>query len=379
MYWQITIDDLESIAIGAGILGTGGGGNPYLGKLRMREQLRAGRTAMVIAPADVRDDACVVSVFNMGAPTVGYERLPQGEEELRALRALQVHIGRKIDALVPGEIGGSNSVVPLVVSAQTLVPVVDADGMGRAFPELQMDTFAINGVSPTPLALANHKGQVEILRDLHDPREVERVARAWAVAHGARASVAGFVMSGAEMKRFAIPRTLSLAKRVGDAVRNARQAQRHPDAADAILAVTRGRRLGAGKIVDVERRTTAGFARGEVVIASDGDTHCHIEFQNENLIAWQEHAGANMPHPRSAPSASPVNASPTRELLAVVPDLICIIDSESGEPVTTELLRYGLRVTVLGIPAPAQLTTERALEFVGPRAFGYEVEYENRD
>ena len=64
-----------------------------------------------------------------------------------------------------------------------------------------------------------------------------------------------------------------------------------------------------------------------------------------------------------------------RRLLATVPDLVCIVDSETGEPVTTEMLRYGLRVTVLGIPAPAQLRTSRALEYVGPRAFGYDMDF----
>jgi hypothetical protein len=348
--WYISEDDLESIAIGAGILGTGGGGNPYLGKLRMREHVRAGRTATVIPLADVADDACVVSVFNMGAPTVGYERLQQGEEELRALRALEEFTGRKADAIVPGEIGGSNSVAPLVVSAQCGVPVVDADGMGRAFPEIQMDTFAINGISPTPSALSSHKGEIEILQGIADPREVERVARLWAVAHGARAGTAGFVMSGAQVKQFAVPDTLSLARRVGEAVRAARLSR--AGLCDTILAVTGGRQLFAGKVVDVERRTTAGFARGEVAIVAADRSRCTIAFQNENLIARRGD-----------------------DILAVVPDLICIVDSDSGEPVTSELLRYGLRVTVLGIPAPPQLCTDKALAVVGPRAFGYDVPY----
>jgi DUF917 family protein len=54
-----------------------------------------------------------------------------------------------------------------------------------------------------------------------------------------------------------------------------------------------------------------------------------------------------------------------------VPDLICIVDEESAEPITTELLRYGLRVSVIGIAAPAALKTETALRYVGPVAFGY--------
>ena len=74
-----------------------------------------------------------------------------------------------------------------------------------------------------------------------------------------------------------------------------------------------------------------------------------IDFQNENLIARDE-AG---------------------QILAVVPDLICLVAAETAEPVTTELLRYGLRVEVLGIPAPELLKTPEALAVVGPGAFGH--------
>ncbi|MEZ4559068.1 MAG: DUF917 family protein [Caldilineaceae bacterium] len=43
------------------------------------------------------------------------------------------------------------------------------------------------------------------------------------------------------------------------------------------------------------------------------------------------------------------------------PRLICIVDTETGEPITTEQLRYGLRVTVLGIPSSDKLRTPAAL------------------
>jgi uncharacterized protein len=55
----------------------------------------------------------------------------------------------------------------------------------------------------------------------------------------------------------------------------------------------------------------------------------------------------------------------------VVPDLICIVDEDTAEPITTELLRYGMRVAVVGIPAPDLLRTPEALAVVGPAAFGY--------
>ena len=36
------------------------------------------------------------------------------------------------------EVGGFNSFEPLVTGARANLPVLDADGMGRAFPELQV-------------------------------------------------------------------------------------------------------------------------------------------------------------------------------------------------------------------------------------------------
>ena len=42
---QVSLDDTHAIAIGAGILGTGGGGSAYLNRLRLENELRrrAGR------------------------------------------------------------------------------------------------------------------------------------------------------------------------------------------------------------------------------------------------------------------------------------------------------------------------------------------------
>jgi len=62
-------------------------------------------------------------------------------------------------------------------------------------------------------------------------------------------------------------------------------------------------------------------------------------------------------------------------VLASVPDLICLVDKETALPVTTDALRYGQRLAVLGVPAPELLKTEAALEVIGPKAFGYAVDY----
>jgi DUF917 family protein len=350
MGWSVTPDHLERLAIGAGILGTGGGGNPYLGKLIARKFLEDGGQIEVVSLAEVPDDALVCTVGGMGSPTVSFERLIRANEALNAMRALENHLGRKVTHVVPSEIGGSNSTIPMVVAVQAGIPVIDADGMGRAFPELQMKTFIMAGISPTPAVFANYHGHTVVFDRIDDGRTLERYARAVAIQMGGRAGYAFPPMTGLRVKDAAIPNTLSLAIRVGSAVLDARA--HHANPVDAICVVTGGRRLFSGKVSDVQREMRGGFARGVVSLegfGSDSGDTMRIDFQNENLIA----------------------RTGDGHVVAVVPDLICLVDTDTGDPLTTEVIRYGLRATAIGIPAPVQLRTPQALSAVGPAAFGY--------
>ncbi len=348
--WDVTPEILDALEIGAGILGTGGGGNPYLGKVEALQQLKAGKTIQVIAVDEIPDDAFTTTVGGMGSPTVGIERIGRGDECVCALRALERYMGRPFTHVMPGEIGGSNSMRPMIVAARVGVPVIDGDGMGRAFPELQMDTFSIYGVAPTPGTLADPRGHEVVFDKIDDPTTLERYARAVTIQMGGAAGYAFPPMTADEVRRTAIPGTVTLAVEIGRAVLRARVALADPIA--AALSVSGGQRLFHGKIVDVERRLLGGFARGVLRIegsGADAGRTVRIDFQNENLIARTDDG----------------------QVLAVVPDLICLVDEDSAEPISTEILRYGLRVVMLGIPAPDMLKTPAALAVVGPAAFGY--------
>lgn len=341
---------LEALAIGAGILGTGGGGSPYLGKLRVAELLKGGREVPVTPLAEVPNDAVVASTGGIGAPTVGVERLGEGHELLRALQALERYTGKQTTHMIAAEIGGGNSLAPIIVAIQAGLPVVDGDAMGRAFPELQMDTFMIYGVPPTPNAIADVRGHVAVFDHIGNAHDLERYVRTVTVQMGGGSGGAGPLMSGTEVKRTAIPGTLTFAVKLGEAVLDARE--HHRDAVQAAIDISGGAMLFRGKITDVDRQFVAGFARGRLTldgIDDDTDRSFSIDFQNENLIARDDRG----------------------EVLCTVPDLICIVDSETGEPITTEMLRYGLRVAVIGIPAPQLIATPEALQVVGPAAFGY--------
>ncbi len=352
--WRVTSDDLESIAIGAGILGTGGGGNPYLGKLRMQRLLAQGYHADVIDLDDVTDEMLVTEVGGVGAPTVGVEKLPQGDEPRWAIEALEAYIGKRIDAVISAEIGGSNSIAPLVAAALTGKLVVDGDAMGRAFPEMQMSTHFIAGVPCTPAAMVDEKGNRIIFGNVIDSFLLEKFVRDLCIPMGATSMLALPVMKGDQVRRTSVRRTLSLTKKIGDAVRKARQTK--SSYVEAVLNLTGGHELFVGKLIDVQRRTVGGFARGEIVVegmdAYRGE-YLHIDIQNENLVAWRG------------------DRDTRGEVVACVPDLICSLETESGEPITTEQLRYGLRITLLAIPCTDKFRTPDALKVVGPAAFGY--------
>jgi DUF917 family protein len=345
---EIGFTDVDDIARGAGILGTGGGGDPYLGKLLAEAAITRHGPITVVTIEEVPPDAVVVPVAMLGAPTVSQEKLPNGTETLTALRALEEATGLTATHLVPIEIGGMNSLIPLVLAAETGLPVVDGDGMGRAFPEAQMVLPTLAGIPTSPMAVADDKGNTMVLRTTSN-LWAERIARAACVATGCSVYTADTMMTGAQLPDGLVAGTITLAQQLGATVRTARAA--HADPAKAVASMVEGVHLATGKVVDVHRATTGGFARGTATIAGTG-TELRLSFQNEYLLAERD--------------GQPV---------ATTPDLICVLETDTGEPITTESMRYGNRVTVLGIPTDPRWTTPAGLELVGPRYFGYDLDY----
>ncbi|HEX3790822.1 MAG TPA: DUF917 domain-containing protein [Pseudonocardiaceae bacterium] len=348
---EITEADLADIARGAAILGTGGGGDPYIGRLLAASAVRAYGPVTLCGLAEVPADAVVLPVAMMGAPTVMVEKLPSVEQVALAANTLADYLGRRLTHIACAEAGGVNSLIPVVAAAQLGLPLVDADGMGRAFPELQMVLPTLYGIRATPMSIADEKGNRGVL-DTVTNHWAERLARSATIDMGCSAMISTFAMSGQQARSSMVGGTLSLCAELGGLVRRARA--EHTDPVAAVVHRLGGRLLFHGKVVDVARRTTTGFARGEARLAgTDTDTggELVLRFQNEHLVA--ESGGA---------------------VIASVPDLICTLDRESGEAVTTEGLRFGQRLTVIAAPADPRWHTPAGLALAGPRYFGYDIE-----
>lgn len=355
--WRITKQDLMDLAVGAAFLGTGGGGDPYIGRLMVQAAIEDGKSVTILDPGEVPDDALVIPTAMMGAPTVLVEKIPSGEEAVGSLRRLEKHLGRTAFATMPIECGGINSTIPLVVGALTGLPVIDADGMGRAFPELQMETFSVLGVRGSPMVVTNEYGDSAII-DARDDKFMEWLSRGVTIRMGGAAYIAEYAMSGADVKRTAVPHTISLGVRIGRCLREAKRSHKNP--IDALLEMlpetlhSYGRVIWRGKVVDVRRETKMGWALGFAKIegVEEWKGVMKIQIQNENLIARVD-----------------------GRVRAIVPDLICIMEAETAEPITTEYLRYGQRVVVVAVAVPAIMRTPEALEVFGPKGFRIDEPY----
>ncbi len=349
MSWKLTAEQIPELARGAAVFGTGGGGDPYIGSLLAQQALTEHGPVTVVPPAEVPDDALALVVAMMGAPTVMVEKLPSLHEVIAPIESLATFLGRPITHIACVEIGGVNSTIPIAAAATLGLPLIDADGMGRAFPELQMVLPTLYGVTASPFAYGDDKGNVGILQTV-DNHWTERIARVACVEMGCSVMIAGFPMTGAVAREALVPNTLTACLNVGEAITRARAAKIDP--VTEVVAVLRGRECFAGKIVDVERGTTAGFARGRARIESttgDGAT-LTLHFQNEHLVARSD-----------------------TEVYATTPDLIIVVDADSAEPVTTEALRYGQRVRVLTAPSDPRWHSAQALAMVGPGYFGHDL------
>jgi hypothetical protein len=266
---------------------------------------------------------------------------------------MEEYVGRRFRAVMSLEIGGGNSIQPFMAAALLGLPVVDADTMGRAYPEAQMTSFAVHDLRMYPLTLVDVRANEVIVAQAASWKWMERLSRRACVEVGSIASTCKAPRTGKEVRECGILHTTTKAIRLGQAVEAARKAHRDP--VQAVMDTEGGQLLFTGKIRDVARRTTEGFLKGTAVLDGLDGFRGHefsVAFQNEFAVGWLDGA------PR-----------------VMTPDLICLLDSVSGEAVGTELLRYGQRVSVVALPGPPVFRTPKGLEHVGPRAFGYDLDF----
>ena len=345
----ITKETVAAMAAGSAVFGGGGGGDPTLGELLAAHAIDEYGPADLVDLDDLDDDSLVVPVAFIGAPTVIQEKIPGGGEGQLILEMMEKLVGRPVGAIMSAELGGLNGVLPVAWCARYGLPLADADLMGRAFPELQMVTPSIFDRNISPVVLVDERSNVSVF-STETNEWAEKLARSATVAMGGSASMGLYAMPVEVAKKVTVRGSISRSIEVGRALRDS------PDEPlDSLVASTDAVILIEGKLIDVERRTEAGWASGTAIVEGTGSNTgsvLRIEFQNENLVAIRD-----------------------GEPVATVPDIITVVDIHTGRPVVTEILRYGQRVAVVALPCDPVWRTQRGLELGGPRRFGFDIDY----
>jgi len=339
--------ELLDVTHGAALLATGGGGSTGQGK-GMIEDLLLGKRVELISVDEVEEKAKILVVGGMGAPEVISTR-KWSKQATNAFDALEKFTGEKFDYVIPPETGAEATLLTMVVAADKRIPTVDADGCGRAIPEIQQTMFYIHQIPMSPAAIADNSSTWVVV-NTEDPLKMEDLCRAVTTELGMQTGLAYQKMTGSELKKAAIPGTVSRAEKVGRAIREAKSSGTDP--VSSVVSIVDGVILGRGRVTQKVKETKQGFTFGKVIIqGKEGDLT--IDYKNENMLAWKG-----------------------RGLIAMVPDSICYIGA-NGDPLSNFDVKEGMDIVVIGIKAhPAWRTPAGVHAFKRTiEAMGYNGEY----
>ncbi|MFM1655668.1 DUF917 domain-containing protein [Brevibacillus sp. B_LB10_24] len=349
----LQLQEVEDILHGACIFGTGGGGSLSEGLELVRGLYGKGKQVTLVPLNEVADDWLVASPYYVGSVAPPDEEvarvlsgLPTAEAHVSTLaaRALEAYLGQPLQAVVATELGG-NTACAIEAAISLGVPLIDADPAGRAVPDLAHTTFHIFGVSISPFALANRYGDTIIVTETVNHGHAERIARSFATISGNLAGVCDHPVNGQRLRQSVIPGTLTQAERVGQARRLACEEGKSPVA--AVIKAGGGQLLGEGVIREARWQDVGGFIEGEVIIDSGESSPLSIWFRNEHMVARRG-----------------------GEIVSVIPELITILNRNTGMPILNPDCQAGMEVAVLTFPAPEAWESARGLGIFGPEYIG---------
>jgi DUF917 family protein len=330
----LTYQDLLDLVDGAAIFSAGGGGDPE-GGYRIADKLASeGLTVRLVAPSEVPDDAKVVNFACVGATTtLEYD----SAAAVKTLKTLEEYAGFSAFATIPVELGGFNTLAAVDVAARRGVPIVDADGAGRAVPEVHLKVYTIDGISLAPMVLADlHAKNVVIVKETSDLKAAERIARVLAAEWNQSAYTARRILTGAQVKTSPIQLSLTRSIQIGKLLRKA------VNPVEAIVKETEGFKLFEGTVESAQQETKSGFT-----------------FVNVELLGTQEYMGQVF---ELKAKNEVLAAHRDGKLAAIAPDIITPVHPETGKCITAEKIEKGDRLTVLGLPAPSKWKTNKGLE-----------------
>lgn len=330
----------------------------------VRQALTEGKEFRLISTENFPEDWMVVAVQGLGGggaweyviERTREQNIPTiSDQRRRVVEILSDHIGKEFKALVRSEAAGATATA-LLLAAEMGIPTLDAGITGRAVPEVQQSIPWINGIASIPTAIITDWGDEIIIKHAVDEYRVEDIGRAIAVASGGSATITMAPMSGAQLERGVIPGNLSEAMLYGRTVREAREAGKDPVA--ALVDVAGGYKLFQGIVTKSDERGDRGFNWVEAEFRGVDEFQGHtykVYVKNENIVAWLD-----------------------GEVDAISPDYIYNLNPETGEStIGVGIGGYvvGNEVVMVGVPAPEQWRSDKGIELIGPRHFGFDFDF----
>jgi hypothetical protein len=334
-------EDTEPLLEGLAILGTGGGGAPEWGRAILKSDFAHGRAPVMVSLDEIPDDCQVVCGGIMGSvkilESMGIEQVVAHWEEtfelLRVTRVMEGLLRRRIDYVVPFEVGGLNTPVMLTLAARMGIAVLDGDALGRSAPETQMTSFIGHGIELTPMPLIDLHGNVVVVSKAADPTYPDQLGR-WVVTHGGGLGANNhYPMTGCQAKMAAIPGTISASLRLGRCVLEARRTGN--DAVAAIAGALGGTLLHHGTVVELREEESMGFYFTTALLCGTGTSAgslAELVVKNETMMLTVDG------RPRS-----------------YFPDLVLLLDPATGRGIMSVELSVGSRLALVGVPCHPRL------------------------
>lgn len=348
----LNIQEVEDILVGCTILGTGGGGSLNEGLDAVRNAFDKGFDFKFMDFDDIKDDAYYINPYFCGSVSPDEEKNELSNELIMAVRSLEDYMKICFDGVVSIEYGGGNTGQAMAAAAEMGKFIVDCDAAGRAVPELQFSTYFITDKPICPFSVATKYGDVAIFPHVKDDLRAEALSRYLAVASEGSVGMADHPIKGELLKKSVIPGALSYAGKVGKARREA--VENNNDPIEEIIKAADGYLLFEGSVSHADWQKKNGFTVGTISLDGLGfysNNNFKIWYKNENMISWKND-----------------------EPYVTCPDLICIVDNVSGYPITNPNCKIGDNVAVLGFKAHDLWKTEKGLNILNPRFFGFDMD-----
>jgi uncharacterized protein len=346
---KLSFENLDDLRSGCAILSSGGGGNTDLPCMMAKVQMEKSGPVSLISDSELKPDDVVMPIGFIGAPSAWIEKVASGREFESMFECVEKSLNKKVSVVMPYEIGGVNGICPMIAAARFGMPVLDADMMGRSFPEAQMTSYNIYGNAHLlPGFISDCRGNTTVIYAAN-VTTLEKIGRQVCLAMGSIAAFGFFPLEAKHVRQCTIKKSVSKALSLGRAVRDARTIGEEPS--NAVLDLCDGIMIGSGKITDIDLTDEEGFFHGTVTIQNKSDA-IELEFKNEFLIA-----------------------KCNGKILATTPDILTLLEQKTGTVIGTHNLEFGLKVHVIVLPAPSIWTSSEGLRLVGPRNFRYEIDY----